>query len=149
MTKLKKNRSQKLSKLQRFMLDIRNNSSQKQWWGIRTGCPGRWWTHCPWRCSRRRYMWNWGIWSRAVTGIVSWLDYMILVLFSNLNDSMILWKPSAWNICMASIAVCVKSSIILWIYVRSDADSILFTPTIYRQNSPPNPTTSGTRFLTS
>ena len=26
------------------------NSPQKEWWGIGTGCPGRWWNHCLWRC---------------------------------------------------------------------------------------------------
>ena len=23
-----------------------------KWSGAGTGCPGRWWSHCPWRCSR-------------------------------------------------------------------------------------------------
>ena len=27
-------------------------SFQKEWWCIETGCPGRWWSHHPWRCSR-------------------------------------------------------------------------------------------------
>ena len=28
-------------------------SSQKEWWGTGMGCPGRWWSHCPWRCLRK------------------------------------------------------------------------------------------------
>ena len=32
------------------------------WWGIGTGCPGRWWSHCPWRCSRSVEMWHWRTW---------------------------------------------------------------------------------------
>ena len=29
-----------------------NISCQKEWRGTGTGCPGRWWSHRPWRCSR-------------------------------------------------------------------------------------------------
>ena len=31
-------------------------SSLKDWWGIGTGCPGKCWSHRPWRCSRNRLM---------------------------------------------------------------------------------------------
>jgi len=24
----------------------------KEWSGIGTGCPGKWWSHHPWRCSK-------------------------------------------------------------------------------------------------
>jgi len=24
----------------------------KEWSGIGTGFPGKWWSHCPWRCSK-------------------------------------------------------------------------------------------------
>jgi len=24
----------------------------REWSGIGTGCPGKWWGHCPWRCSK-------------------------------------------------------------------------------------------------
>jgi len=24
----------------------------KEWSGIGTGCPGQWWSHHPWRCSK-------------------------------------------------------------------------------------------------
>jgi len=37
-------------------------SSLKEWWCIGMGCPGRWWSHCPWRCSRNVWMWHWGTW---------------------------------------------------------------------------------------
>ena len=33
-------------------------SSLKEWSGIGTGCPGRWWSPCPWRCSRAVEMWH-------------------------------------------------------------------------------------------
>ena len=35
---------------------VLGKTSQKEWWGIGTGCPGRWWSHCPWRCSRNVLM---------------------------------------------------------------------------------------------
>ena len=25
----------------------------KEWSGIGTGCPGKWWSHHPWRCSKK------------------------------------------------------------------------------------------------
>jgi len=28
------------------------NISLRQWSGAGMGCPERWWSHCPWRCSR-------------------------------------------------------------------------------------------------
>ena len=28
------------------------NSSPKEWWCTETGCPGKWWSHHPWRCPR-------------------------------------------------------------------------------------------------
>ena len=52
-----------------------------------TCCP---WRHCPWRCSRNVWMWHWGTWSVGMMGMGWWLDWMILEVFSNLNDSMIL-----------------------------------------------------------
>jgi len=27
-------------------------SSLKEWSDIGTGCPGKWWSPCPWRCSK-------------------------------------------------------------------------------------------------
>ena len=43
----------------RFMLDIEEIYSPKGWWGSGTGCPRRWWTHCPWRCSGTIWTWHW------------------------------------------------------------------------------------------
>ena len=34
----------------KFMLDIRKH--------LLSGCPGRWWSHRPWRCSRAVWMWH-------------------------------------------------------------------------------------------
>jgi len=37
------------------------------------------------------WMWHWVRQSVGMVGVVWWLDWMIVVVFSNLNDSMILW----------------------------------------------------------
>ena len=52
-------------------------------------CPGRWWSHHSWRCSRAVWMWHWGMWAVGVGGVGWWWDWVILEDFSNLNDSMI------------------------------------------------------------
>ena len=43
---------------ERFRLDISenlfSNRAVLQW----HSCPGRWWGHCPWRCSRAVEMWH-------------------------------------------------------------------------------------------
>ena len=39
-------------------------------------------------------MWHWGTWLVGMVGMGWWLDWMILVVFSNLNDSMIL-RPAS------------------------------------------------------
>ena len=33
-------------------------SLPKEWCCSGTGCPGRWWSHHPWRCSRAVWMWH-------------------------------------------------------------------------------------------
>ena len=37
-------------------------SSQEEQRDSGTGCPGRWWSHHRWRCSRTLWMWHWGTW---------------------------------------------------------------------------------------
>jgi len=37
---------------ERFRLDIRKHFLAEEWSGTGTGCPGRWWSHHPWRCSK-------------------------------------------------------------------------------------------------
>jgi len=37
-------------------------SSLKEWLGAGMGCPGRWLSHCYWRCLRNVWMWHWGTW---------------------------------------------------------------------------------------
>ena len=41
----------------RFRWDIRKKFFSKRA-VIGTGCRGRWWSHCPWRCSRAVGMWH-------------------------------------------------------------------------------------------
>jgi len=66
-------------------------SSEKEWWGTGTCCPGRWWSHHPWRYSRSMEIWHWGTWLVGMMGMSWWLDWMILEVFSNRNESVILW----------------------------------------------------------
>ena len=66
--------------------------SLKEWSGNGTGCPGGWWSHHHWRCSRKcgdvalR-----DVGSGQILMEDGWLDWMISEVFSNLDDSMILW----------------------------------------------------------
>jgi len=39
-----------------------NTTSLKGWSGTGMGCPGRWWSHRPWWCSKSVWMLCWGIW---------------------------------------------------------------------------------------
>ena len=39
-----------------------NTASLKGWSGTGMGCPERWWSHRPWRCSRNVWMLCWGTW---------------------------------------------------------------------------------------
>jgi len=66
---------------------------QKERWGIGTGCPGTWWRHHPWRCSKTMEVWYWGTGLAQMVGMGWWLD---LVAFSSLNDSMILISQSPY-----------------------------------------------------
>jgi len=44
----------------------------KEWSGIGTGCPGRWLSYHPWRCSKNMQMCHFGTWfSRH--GDVGWM----------------------------------------------------------------------------
>jgi len=63
-------------------------TSLKEWSGAGIGCPGRWWSHCPQRCSRNIQMLYWGTWFRGeILAIDGQLDWMILEVFSSLGDS--------------------------------------------------------------
>jgi len=65
-------------------------SSLKEFWSIGTGCPGKWWSPHPWRCSKNMQVWHFGTWF----GRLGVAGLMISEVFSNLNDSIILW-PAA------------------------------------------------------
>ena len=52
--------------------------SSQEWWGSGTGCPGRWWSHHPWRCSRNVWMWRWGAWLVGMVGVGWQSDQMNL-----------------------------------------------------------------------
>ena len=39
-----------------------NTTYLKQWSGTGMGCPGRWWSHRPWRFSRNVWTLCWGTW---------------------------------------------------------------------------------------
>ena len=63
-------------------------SSQKERWGSGTSCPGRWWSHCPWKCSRNMEIPTEGCgleWSQ--TWLMIGLDDLSSV--ANLYDSVI------------------------------------------------------------
>lgn len=52
---------------------------------IEAGCPGSWWSHPPWRCSRNDWTGHWVLWS----GWQGWSKVGLddLGVFPNLNDS--------------------------------------------------------------
>lgn len=62
-------------------------SSLKGWPSTPTSCPGEWWTHYPRRCSRNDVTVQW---FSCQGGISQRLDLVILELFFNLRDSVIL-----------------------------------------------------------
>jgi len=41
----------------------------KEWSDIGTGCPGRWWSHHPWRCSKTVWMWHFRTWFSRHGGV--------------------------------------------------------------------------------
>jgi len=81
-----------------------NTTSPKEWSGAGTGCPGRWWSHCPWRYSEmfrctegHGLVGNvgdrWTVGMDDLGGLFQpwWFyDFMLLDVFSNTNDSMVL-----------------------------------------------------------
>jgi len=41
----------------------------KEWSSIGPGCPGNWWTHHPWRCSKNLQTWHFGTWFSRHGGV--------------------------------------------------------------------------------
>jgi len=79
-----------------FSLDIRKNFFSERAVVHWHSCTERWWGHCPWRCSRTAGMWHWGPWAVGTMGVCWWLDWVILLLFSNLLDFVILHPHGFW-----------------------------------------------------
>jgi len=52
----------------RFRLDIRKNFFT-EWSDIGIGCPVKWWSHHPWRCSKHVQMWHFGIYFTRHGGV--------------------------------------------------------------------------------
>ena len=57
-------------------MDIRNNFifERVNRKGIGTGCPGRWGSHCPWRCSRNADVWRDVVSGHGGSGLTVGLD---------------------------------------------------------------------------
>jgi len=67
----------------------------ENWWRLTgTGWRGMWWGHRPQWCSRTMGIWHWGTWSVGMVGVGQWWDLGILVVFSNLNDAVMLLQMS-------------------------------------------------------
>jgi len=45
-----------------LFIGVMRIKSHKALKGIGTGCPGRWWSHHPWRGSKNVYVWHFGAW---------------------------------------------------------------------------------------
>lgn len=72
----------------RFRLDLGTFSVQKVLQSFGPGCPGQWWDHQPWKCSKTPGMWHWRTWvSDDHVLLGSRLNLMILKNFSNMSDS--------------------------------------------------------------
>ena len=65
-------------------------SSRKECSRIGICCPGRWWSHRPWRCPRAMEMWHWGDMVSGHGGDGLRLDWVILAISSDLNNSRML-----------------------------------------------------------
>ena len=63
-------------------------------------------------------MWYWGTWSVGMVEVGWWLDLLILVVFSNLNDSMILWFYLSIRVTLQSSAVQDESSFCSSLFVK-------------------------------
>jgi len=74
----------------RYRVDIGKISLLKERSDIGTGCPGKWLSHHAWRCLKTCRCATSGCSLVGVVVLGGWLDLMILEVFSNLNDSMIL-----------------------------------------------------------
>lgn len=90
-------------------------------------------------------MWHWGTWSEGVVRVGWWLDYMIFVIFSNMNDSTILHLEDGKNdsallcktlrktsvtssdVCTWSRECATESQYPFWLLVGSSVSWLLFS----------------------
>ena len=105
----------------RFMLGVRKHASRRvvmQW----HSCPGRRWSHRPWRCSRTMEMWHWGMWFSGeilvVGGIpvhVEWLlwDHTQLLLPGSLESHVSTYRASTSRFGIGINALLTRGSSLL------------------------------------
>lgn len=74
------------------LLILRKTSSLRGWSGIGTCCPGKWWYHHPWKCSKGVFPKKLYLGTQYIGEYGEQLEIMILEVFFNRNDSMILWS---------------------------------------------------------
>lgn len=103
----------------RFRFDIRKKVFTEKVVGHRTGCPGRWWSHCPWRCLGKDWTWLWVPWS-CWHWFQPRLDSMMSEVFSNLATNVIPACSGHWSVALQEMnnwSVCAM--VCSWKYPRS------------------------------
>ena len=92
----------------------------REWSGTRMGSPGRWCSHCCWRCSRNIYTLHWGIWFSGKYGwyVDDWTGWSCRSP-STIGDSVITSLGSILLLLLFFFYMLLKSSI-SWIRFFSE-----------------------------